>query len=75
VAGIGVEKPDVAVDVVGDLPVELAHQNRFEQPAGPDVLALVGGPPSPPNGDYERGPDCCSDQSNMPLSRLCLAMP
>ncbi len=36
------EQSDVAVGVVGDLPVEVAHQDRFEQPAGLDVLALVG---------------------------------
>ncbi len=38
----GVKQPDVAVGVVGDLPVEVAHQDRFEESACLDVLALVG---------------------------------
>ena len=38
----GVEQPNVAVSVVGDLPVEVTHQDRFEYSAGLDVLALVG---------------------------------
>src|SRR3954452_2101890 len=36
-----VKQPDVAVSVVGDLPVEVAHQDWFEQSAGVDVLAVL----------------------------------
>jgi len=38
----GVEQLEVAVSVVGDLPVEVAHQDWFEQAAGLYVLVLVG---------------------------------